>query len=178
MYEQALVASGFQGKLRFTQQSMNTKKCKRQRNVIWFNPPFSKSVSTNVARRFLQLVSKHFPKASKLHKIFNRNTLKVSYSCMPNMASIISTNNRKLCQEPESTRPCNCRAKDKCPLDGKCQTDCIVYKAVVTSNTTGASREYIGLTEPPSSRDMRTTSHQSGTRSMRTAQSCQSTSGS
>ena len=149
MYEQALVASGFQGKLRFTQQSMNTKKRKRQRNVIWFNPPFSKSVSTNVARRFLQLVSKHFPKASKLHKIFNRNTLKVSYSCMPNMASIISTNNRMLCREPEPTRPCNCRAKDKCPLDGKCQTDCIVYKAVVTNNTTGASREYIGLTEPP-----------------------------
>ena len=51
----------------------------RQRNVIWFNPAFSKNVKTNIARNFLHLVDTHFPAGHKLHKIFNRNTVKVSY---------------------------------------------------------------------------------------------------
>ena len=29
-------------------------------NIIWFNPPFSRNVSTNVAKKFLQLLDKHF----------------------------------------------------------------------------------------------------------------------
>ena len=37
---------------------------------------------TNVDYNFLRLVDKHFPKGSTLHKIFNRNNLKVSFSCM------------------------------------------------------------------------------------------------
>ena len=36
-------------------------------NIIWFNPLFSKSVSTNVAKTILQLVTKHFPRTHKLH---------------------------------------------------------------------------------------------------------------
>ena len=43
-----------------------------------------KSVSTNVAKTFLQLVTNHFLRRQKLHKIFNRNTVKVSYICMNN----------------------------------------------------------------------------------------------
>ena len=35
-----------------------------------------------VAKIFLSLIDKHFPKNSKLCKIFNRNTIKVSYSCL------------------------------------------------------------------------------------------------
>ena len=31
------------------------------------------------------MLDKHFPKKSKLHKIFNRSTVKVSYSTMPNV---------------------------------------------------------------------------------------------
>ena len=31
-------------------------------------------------------VKRHFPKENPLHKIFNKNTLKVSYSCMGNVA--------------------------------------------------------------------------------------------
>ena len=39
------------------------------------------------------LIKRHFPKTSKLHKIFSKNTVKVSYSCMSNMASILSSHN-------------------------------------------------------------------------------------
>ena len=67
----------------------NQKNQKREIETIWFNPPFSKSVSTNVATTFLQLVMKHFPTSHKLHKIFNFNTGKVSRSCINNMSKII-----------------------------------------------------------------------------------------
>ena len=34
----------------------------RKRNIIWFNPPYSMNVQTNIGREFLNLVGKHFPK--------------------------------------------------------------------------------------------------------------------
>ena len=87
-----LKKSGYNADLKYTNnKSEKTKTGKR--NIIWFNPPFSKPVSTNVAKTFLQLITKHFPRSHKLHKIFNRNTVKVSYSCMNNMSKIIKEHN-------------------------------------------------------------------------------------
>ena len=147
-YEEALAASGFPGEMKFIPANQQTKKRQRQRNVTWFNPPYSKSVKTNVGHRFLSLVSKHFPKESSLHKIFNKHTLKVSYSCLPNVASNISSANRKLRSAPSVGRACNCRVKDNCPLNGECQAECVVYKAAVTDPETGNEKDYIGLTAP------------------------------
>ena len=43
---------------------------------------------------------------------------------------------------------CNCRKKkNNCPLDGKCLTECVVYKATVTETDTKKQETYIGLTE-------------------------------
>ena len=109
------------------------------------HPPFSKSVATNVAKRFICLVDKHFKKPSKLSKIFNRNTLKVSYSCMPSVAAIITSHNKKIIGNTTPDAICNCRVKSQCPMDGKCQERSIIYKAVVTSAET--NKQYIGLTE-------------------------------
>ena len=76
-------------------QSSQSAKRKRQRkrNIIWFNHPFDKNVTTNIGRRFLQLLDLHFHVGHPYHRIFNRNTVKVSYCCMPNMGSIISSHN-------------------------------------------------------------------------------------
>ena len=93
-FEDALKKSGYNVDLKYTDNKSEKPKT-RKRNIIWFNPPFSKSVSTNVAKTFLQLVTKHFPRSHKLHKIFNRNTVKVSYSCMNNMSNIIKGHNKK-----------------------------------------------------------------------------------
>ena len=41
----------------------------RKRNIIWFNPPFSKNVATKTGRYFLSLIDKHFPRNHKFHKI-------------------------------------------------------------------------------------------------------------
>ena len=60
----------------------NEKKTEKAKNHLVYPPPplffFNISVATNVAKTFLTLIDKHFPKDKKISKIFNRNTLKVS----------------------------------------------------------------------------------------------------
>ena len=110
--------------------------------------PLTHIVKTNVAKYFLKLVDKHFPKNHNLHKIFNRNNLKVSYSCMKNVKSIIQGHNSQLLAKMDSTAPptreCNCRNKTSCPLSGKCLSTAIVYRAEV--NCDNDTFSYIGLT--------------------------------
>ena len=72
------------------------KKRKRRRRVIWFNPPFSVEVQTELGRKFLGLVARHFPAGHVYSQIFNKNTIKVSYSCMKSMESRIKAHNKKL----------------------------------------------------------------------------------
>ncbi len=119
-------------------QALQKTRRNRQRNIIWFNPPFSKNVKTNIARNFLCLIDKHFPPNHKLHKIFNRNTVKVSYSCMNNVKSIISGKSKSQCDEVID--PCTCREKKTCPLQEKCMTKDIVYKATVTTSNTNSTK--------------------------------------
>ena len=79
-YPNALGHSNFSHKLEYTPHETQRPRRNRQRSVIWFNPPFSKNVKTNIARSFLHLVDTHFPAGHKLYKIFNRNTVKVARS--------------------------------------------------------------------------------------------------
>ena len=154
-YNSALEASGFDERIDYLacRKSDQKRKDKRQRSrdIIWFNPPFSKTVKTRVGARFLQLIDKHFPSGSKLSKIFNRNNVKVSYSCLPNVAAIIKAhNNRVLEKHATSVKPertCNCRAPSNCPLDGECLASSIVYKATVEENGSAEKKQYIGLSE-------------------------------
>ena len=109
-------------------------KRKRKRNIIWFNPPYSKNVKTNIGKTFLQLLSKHFPKDHEMHKIFNKNTVKVSYSCMNNISSILSTHNKNILNPKQTSFGCNCRNKDNCPLDGEFLTPNIIYRADIATD--------------------------------------------
>ena len=54
-----------------------------------------KYVKTNVGRIFIKLISRQFPPNYKFVKNFNENTIKLSYSCMPNMRSKIKGLNNK-----------------------------------------------------------------------------------
>ena len=98
LYNNALAESGFKYKITFQKQqntsaiTNNTKK--RKRKIIWFNPPFSLNVSTNIGKKFFSLLGKHFPKTHQLHKLFNRNNVKVSYSSLPNFKSVINGHNK------------------------------------------------------------------------------------
>ena len=51
-----------------------------------------------VAEILLQLLGTHLPPANKLHKIYNSNTVKVSYSCTQNISQIIKGHNKKVSQ--------------------------------------------------------------------------------
>ena len=102
------------------------------------NPPYSKSVKSNIGGTFLRLIRKHFPDDSSLHKLFNKNTVKVSYSCTSNMASHINRHSASILQLAKPTEPCNCRAIESCPLKGEC-------KATVQT-TTSVTKSYIGST--------------------------------
>ena len=103
-YQEALKVSGYSHKLEFeenlnaTNANINLKK-NRKRKTTWFNPPYSKSMATNLGAKFLKLVDKSFPKYHPLQKIFNRNTLKLSYKCMPNMQRVISGHNSRILRE-------------------------------------------------------------------------------
>ena len=78
----------------------------RSRRVIWFNPPYSVNVQTNVGKEFLLLVDKHFPVGHPLHNIINRNTVKMSYRCLPNMGRKLSNHNSKILKT--HTNPTQC----------------------------------------------------------------------
>ena len=148
VYNDALAKSGFKESIAFQTKSTNKKK-HRSRNIIWFNPPYSMNVRTNVARKFLNIVSKNFPKKHRLNKLFNRNNLKVSYSCLPNVASIISGHNKKILNNKitkSTTKSCNCQKKNSCPLNGNCLDNQIVYKCHVQQNVNEEGSHYIGLT--------------------------------
>ena len=100
IYKKALSDSGFCEMTEFLEDQRDSsgrrKRKNRRRNITWFNPPYSQNVSTNIGRRFRTLISKHFPGNSKLSKTVNINTLKLSYSCMPNMAAAISQHNTSI----------------------------------------------------------------------------------
>ena len=138
MYENALESSGFQFELKYSPMNQNNKRRNRSRNIIWFNPPFNANVNTNIGKEFLKIVRKNFPKRHRFTKIFNKSTIKVSYGCTQNIENITKQHYAKVLNDvnDEQQRPCNCRDKNNCPLDGKCLSQCIVYKAEVeTANT-------------------------------------------
>ena len=126
IYEEALKKSGFHEKLEYVREEVDKhgkeEKKMRKQKIIWFNPPYSNNVKSNVGKQFLRLVRRHFPKGHKLNKIFNKNTLKVSYSCMRSMSSILTSHNKKILAENEKQYECNCSNKDESPLENKCLT--------------------------------------------------------
>ena len=146
-YEKALRESGYKNiSLIYADKKDIKQKRNCSHNIIWFNPPFNKNVSTNVAKRFLNLLDQHFPKSNKLHAIFNRNTVKARYSCTQNMLSMIKSQIKKVIKDVKELKSCNCRVKSKCPLNGQCQVTDIIYKCTVLSPDK-PNKVYLGTAE-------------------------------
>jgi hypothetical protein len=55
-YQEALLKSGYTDVLRYEKSGDVQRKRKRRSNMIWYNPPFSLNVKTNVGKLFLELV--------------------------------------------------------------------------------------------------------------------------
>ena len=95
-------------RLNYQQQGENDENIgkNRKRNIIWFNPSYSKLWKTNIGKHFLRLLNKNIPLGYKLRKIFPRNTLKHSYSDMANLKAKIDGHNKKMLENwpPSKTK--------------------------------------------------------------------------
>ena len=69
-YEEALKNAGYKEKLVYKGDKEQKAKRKKRRKVIWFNPPYSANVKTNVAAKFLSIIDKHV-KNTNLRKYFD-----------------------------------------------------------------------------------------------------------
>ena len=85
-----------------TKENKSKRKKNRPRKIVWYNPPFSKSVKTDLGRKFLKLLQKHFPKSNKLHKIVNKNNVKLSYSTTKNMKRVLQSHNSKILNKKDN----------------------------------------------------------------------------
>ena len=148
IYNAALESAGYTERVKYDSEINVSKPPRnRKRNIIWYNPPYNKCVSTNIGRVFLNLLDNHFHKEHKLNKIFNRNSVKVSYCCTRDIEHIIKNHNRKITEsyiEKSAETSCNCKEKNKCPLEGNCLIKDIVYMATVETETNSSS--YVGMT--------------------------------
>ena len=102
-YNDILDKCGYSEKLTFEKEQYTHERRKRGRKIIWYNPSFSKNVKTNIAKKNVHLLDKHFSRNHKYHKIFNRNNVKITYSCMDNMTNIISSHNKKVTHSENET---------------------------------------------------------------------------
>lgn len=85
------------------------------------------NLQTNIGKCFISLIDQDFPKSNSLYESFNCNALKLSYSCMNNVKSIISSHNKAIISKStnpkEDNKNCNCGKPDTCPMDGNCNIE-------------------------------------------------------
>ena len=159
-YQAALEASGYNHDLTFdpnARQGTRPQRKNRNRNVTWFNPPWSNNVKSNIGKQFLAILKESFPPTHKLYKICNKNYIKLSYRCMPNIRREISKHNNKVlygenrAAVQNEVYDCNClplKTRETCkvmPGIG-CQVSNVVYKATVTRADTSQLETYTGST--------------------------------
>ena len=169
-YQEALKRSGHTHNLEYNPEvaggAPRRRRRRKKNNIIWFNPPWCASVTTDIGRKFLNLVDASFPPSNPLSKIFNRKTVKVSYSTMPSLGRIIAGHNAKVIASKIEVKPkrpwgnCSCpkktRVAGECPLGGECLAESIVYRASVKVKPPRGRVEvedapemtYLGLTDP------------------------------
>ena len=87
IYHSSIKNSGFDHKITYCNQSEQAsnvnieevnqaRKCKRA--IIWYNPPYSMNVKTNIGKTFFKLLQKHLPPTHPMYTIFNKNKIKIS----------------------------------------------------------------------------------------------------
>ena len=95
-YEKVFKWSGFKINLKFKKSpTESAQTSNRSRRIISLNSRYSKNIRSKIAKFFL---NKHFLKSEKLHKILNRNTVKVTPGCTENMEGIQQKSDEYICQ--------------------------------------------------------------------------------
>ena len=76
-YQEALNKSGYTYNLKFNPTNQKQGERKRRRKIVWFNPPYSKNVETDIGKQFFKLMEKNFPNNHILNPIINKNSVKL-----------------------------------------------------------------------------------------------------
>ena len=90
----------------------------------------------------MKQIDKQFKLDNILHKIFNRKTLKISYSCTKNIFQIINNHNKGIIQEFQDRKnnnnnnnskqnECNCKTRNNCSMNGLCNLNNVVYQGII-----------------------------------------------
>ena len=75
-YEKVLKNNGFNNALEYTEQNDDTiNRKRRKKHVIYYKPPFSSTLKTNIGKELLKVVVKYFPKNGPFDKILNKYTI-------------------------------------------------------------------------------------------------------
>ena len=108
--------------------------------------PFCRLTNKNIGKYFLKLADKHFKHGNKPQKIFNRKTLKISYSGTKNIFQIINDHDKNITQNFQDQinnrnnnnnnnnngiKKCNCKSRDNCPMNGLCNLNNVIYQAII-----------------------------------------------
>ena len=161
----ALKNSGFREEFTYQEENIpndiNKEKKKyghenRKRKIMWFNPTFCRLASINVGKYiFFKLIDKHFKHDDILHKIFNRKTLKIRYSCTKNIFQIINNHDKEIIKEfqdrtknnnDSKQNECNCKTRNNCPMNGLCNLNNVVYQEIIYRKENIMDKKtYIGI---------------------------------
>ena len=147
-YEVALKRSGYKRiHLSYIDNQRTKRKNNSTRNTIWFNPPFSRNVSSNIANHSSNSLTNTSPPPPRT--IFTKfsTKVKVNYSCTANVHRIIKSHNMTLSNASyEPTKDCNCKPKTICPLQRNHGATSLVFKWDVDAPNV-PRKTYLGMTE-------------------------------
>ena len=113
-YQEALDKAGYKCKYNATATLGASKKRYRCKQIMWFNPPFSHYVKTNLGAEFLKIVDSCFLPGNPLRVMCNKNTIKLSYKTTVNMAQVITRHNKQVSSQSKqpgapAKSECNCQ---------------------------------------------------------------------
>ena len=152
-YSSILKNSGHRSDLKYEKKPRKLQPGRtRTRKMVWYNPPFCLSVKTKIGKRFFEILNDHWPEPvphpntgvkperTGLNLILNKNTVKLSFSTMNNIAAVYNLHNKtaqKMSENPPTTseKMCSCPRTKTCPVGGKCLTKNVIYEAKVTEKS-------------------------------------------
>ena len=151
-YQKALDKCGYLFTLHYEPPTTNKRKDRQQNNILRYNPPISKNVSTNIGHRLLALVVSTSRKTTLQHN----QSAKAAWITLKRPSP---TNNKRILNLSEhiddtaknthtkDTKTCSCRQKNTCPLNGNCLSPSLIYQATVTCKDNSTTETYMGRTE-------------------------------
>lgn len=120
-----------------------------------------------------------YNKSNSSHKIFNWNTIKVSYSCMENVRQIIRIRNNRVTKQTKNPQHhVITRDKNNCPMKGNYRLENLVQKCFVSAAEKSNKHVYIVIAEGNGSSATTMTSFLLGIRCKKMIQPVQNFSGS